>query len=387
VARTSVLPNVDLHDQTNHGAGDGFSCWYGGRRLGPGIRAAALAGLTLAAGPAAAQFTQTNTSSTTASEVVVGTTTTTLATTATAVSGPSHLALPLTGLLTSLDGPGVLDGLRRVLGPAAVTQTTTSTTVRSTSSVAAGTVVGTYQTFGAAVIPVGSRPGAINCSGPPSPASGTGVWPVANCNFAGYQQFVVAAGTVNVNTNTRFGFDYRANSVAGGLHREDGPWRFGVAFSIGRVNIHQQVTGDSAGIDAVHLGLYGAWRGPVTVAAALSYGRHGIDTRRLTALPINANASYDAHAFGAGVEVSAPFAVFGGTVEPLAGLTYNALRGRRLHRGRHDGPRPRRPQPQRRRPARPCRRARLRRPSLRRPGGHARTQGAPRLRFSRRCAR
>jgi outer membrane autotransporter protein len=124
----------------------------------------------------------------------------------------------------------------------------------------------------------------------------------------------------------RFGFDYRANSFAGGIHREDGPWRLGAAFSIGRVNIDQQVTADRAGVDTAHLGLYGAWRGPVTIAAALSYGRHSIDTSRLTALPVVAGASYDAHSWGAGVEVSAPLPVLGGILEPLAGLTYNALR-------------------------------------------------------------
>src|SRR5262249_41370406 len=64
----------------------------------------------------------------------------------------------------------------------------------------------TYQSIGPGTIPVGAGPGTINCTGTPSPTSGTNVWPVANCNFTGYTPFLVAAGTTNFLTDTHTAF-------------------------------------------------------------------------------------------------------------------------------------------------------------------------------------
>jgi hypothetical protein len=166
----------------------------------------------MAAGPlliatpdgARAQGLQTFTSSWTHSETVVNTTTTTTTNSSQiAVPGGGPLPALLTQLINGPNGAAVLSGLTKVMGASTVSQTSTSTTTSTSATTPTGTpVTGAYQTFGPAVIPIGLNPGTMNCNGAPSPASGTGVWPVSNCNFGGYQTFTVNAGTVNVNTNT-----------------------------------------------------------------------------------------------------------------------------------------------------------------------------------------
>ena len=70
-----------------------------------------------------------------------------------------------------------------------------------------------------------------------------------------------------------------------------------------------------------------AWRpGPYTLTAALTYAHHSIDATRLSLFPAPSLSSYDANSFGGGLEISTRQPLLGGTMEPLAGLVYNALR-------------------------------------------------------------
>jgi uncharacterized protein with beta-barrel porin domain len=128
-------------------------------------------------------------------------------------------------------------------------------------------------------------------------------------------------------TANNFGFNARSASGTGGLDYATSHWLFGAAAGFGQAKVKQDTTLDSGTIDTVQGGVYGAWRpGPYTVSATLIYGHHQIDATRLALLPAPALSNYDANSFGGGLEVSTRRSLFGGTIEPLAGLVYNALR-------------------------------------------------------------
>jgi hypothetical protein len=179
------------------------------RRLLAGGSAAMLSTLLVIAGceGALAQGpTSTVSNSTTQSETVVSTTTTTT-TSQTTVGGSGPLPGVVTAMINGPNGGAVLGAFTRVMGSGAVTQSTTTTSTSTSTSTPTGTaVVGSYLTFGPAVIPIGTNPGTMNCNGAPSPPTGTDVWPVSNCDFTGYTTLNVALGTINVNTNTHFFF-------------------------------------------------------------------------------------------------------------------------------------------------------------------------------------
>jgi outer membrane autotransporter protein len=87
------------------------------------------------------------------------------------------------------------------------------------------------------------------------------------------------------------------------------------------------VTSDSGSIGTVQLGGYGAYRpGPYMLAGALTYGHHSIDATRLSMLAAPSTASYGADSFGAALELSSKHPLSAGTIEPMAGLAYDALR-------------------------------------------------------------
>jgi outer membrane autotransporter protein len=290
----------------------------------------------------------------------------------------------------------------------------------------------------------------MNCSGAPSPPSGTDVWPVSNCNFAGYQTLLVPPGTLNVNTNTHFffltdlltqisivnqtqvnltasgfgwltgdlhatfqttildddfrfidfllgrgglggtnsaasmaplafsaepvasaafeqalayatkaprmaqpaapaggwsawargnlgyarydttatnfGFDAKSRSGEFGVELARENWLVGGAAGFGRADVNQFVTGDSGRIDSVRAGAYGAYTpGPWRFSGAVAGSFHAIDATRLALLPGPARSRYDARSISAGIEAARRFALFGGVIEPLAGLVYTAL--------------------------------------------------------------
>lgn len=123
-----------------------------------------------------------------------------------------------------------------------------------------------------------------------------------------------------------FGFGYRTAAGETGMEYATGPWLIGGAFGIGRADVNQDVTGDSGALGTVQLGGYGAYRpGPYVLSGALTYGHHAIDATRLSMLPMPSTASYGADSFGAGLELSTKRVLQVATIEPMAGLAYNAL--------------------------------------------------------------
>jgi outer membrane autotransporter protein len=392
------------------------------------------------------------TTSETRSETVVSVTTNTTTTNQTVVPGSGPLPGLVTQMINGPNGAAVLGSLIKVMGGGAVSQSTTTTTTTTTTSTPTGTpVVGTYSNFGGPVIvPIGGGPGTMNCSGAPSPPSGTDVWPVSNCNFAGYQTLLVPPGTLNVNTNTHFffltdlltqisivnqtqvnltasgfgwltgdlhatfqttildddfrfidfllgrgglggtnsaasmaplafsaepvasaafeqalayatkaprmaqpaapaggwsawargnlgyarydttatnfGFDAKSRSGEFGVELARENWLVGGAAGFGRADVNQFVTGDSGRIDSVRAGAYGAYTpGPWRFSGAVAGSFHAIDATRLALLPGPARSRYDARSISAGIEAARRFALFGGVIEPLAGLVYTAL--------------------------------------------------------------
>jgi outer membrane autotransporter protein len=143
-----------------------------------------------------------STTSETRSETLLPPITTTTTTSQVVVTGSGPLPGLLTQMINGPNGGAALHALTQVMGPTTVSQNTVTTNTSTSTSTETGTpVVGVYLNFWPAVLPVNSGPGTMNCSGAPSPASGTDVWPVSNCNFAGYQTLTVGPGALNVNTN------------------------------------------------------------------------------------------------------------------------------------------------------------------------------------------
>jgi hypothetical protein len=347
------------------------------------------------------------------------------------VPGNGPLANALQQALSGPNGSLVGNALAQVLGSGAVTQVVTqSVTIVHTIGPAPPIPIGSGPgIFNAAFV----RIGPINCTAPP---------PAGSCDFTGYQQFVVVAGTDNFNANlnfdiatkvmlgggstglisgdlyttfqtaildddfrfidtllgrgrdagpapnlfsptpmgfapsnqietpqidealayakapmvvkaprtaplgggwsawikgdggrvrvggdaNNFGFGYRTASGEGGVEYATGPWLMGGAFGVGRTNVNQDVTSDSGAIDTVQLGGYGAYRpGSYVLSGAMTYAHHTIDATRLSMLPAPATSSFGADSFGTGLELSTKYPLSGGTIEPMAGLVYNAL--------------------------------------------------------------
>jgi outer membrane autotransporter protein len=112
------------------------------------------------------------------------------------VLAPSNPAAgaALLGVLGSPSGQSAFANLASLFGPGFVSQAATQSQQISIIT-------------GPALIPVGSGPGTVNCSGAP-PA---GVWPAPNCNFAGYATLNVDAGFQDTNTNTHTALAQTAN--------------------------------------------------------------------------------------------------------------------------------------------------------------------------------
>jgi uncharacterized protein YhjY with autotransporter beta-barrel domain len=147
----------------------------------------------------------------------------------------------------------------------------------------------------------------------------TGIWSGWVSGEGGHSS---VGGTAN-----NFGFTARSASGTSGLDYATSHWLFGAAAGFGQAKVKQDITLDSGTIDTVQGGVYGAWRpGPYIVSATLIYAHHQIDATRLALLPAPALSNYDANSFGGGLEISTRRSLFAGTIEPLAGLVYNALR-------------------------------------------------------------
>lgn len=127
------------------------------------------------------------------------TSTTTSGTTTVIVPGNGALANPLQQALAGPNGALVAGALLQVLGPGAASFGSVSTSVITSQTIGPGTIpIGN----GPGVFDIsGNRVGPINCNGPPTLGGG---WPAPNCNFSGYTQVLVAAGTTNFDTNTNY---------------------------------------------------------------------------------------------------------------------------------------------------------------------------------------
>lgn len=112
---------------------------------------------------------------------------------------------------------------------------------------------------------------------PPLAPAEAGVWSAWARGDGGWVRY---DGDAN-----NFGFRYRTGAGEGGLDYSIGPWLFGLGAGFRNSGITQEATGDSASINTGQVGAYGAWRGPLTVSSAVTYGHHTIDTTRLALLP------------------------------------------------------------------------------------------------------
>lgn len=283
-------------------------------------------------------------------------------------------------------------------------------------------------------IPIGVGPGTANCTGVPavfgSPID-TGKLPYPECDYTGYQIYVVQPGTVNVNTDEHFVDDYsividsaalswlegslhasipnaliddglsfidgllkhgaassglmfsaeplafQAGSLwtpaldsllalfgasasapadidawfaaiprsstyadasgvhgfatggimlAGGLDLVDGPWRYGVAFSLEGTQVVENTTADSGGIGTVRAGAYAAYDiEDWTLSGAVAAGLHRIDTTRFALLPDPSTASYGAATFTAGFAATGHYDLGAASFEPTAGILFTTV--------------------------------------------------------------
>ncbi len=127
-------------------------------------------------------------------------------------------------------------------------------------------------------------------------------------------------------TPANFGFNYRSGGGTAGLDYRKGDWLAGFAAGYEQTNVTQDVTGDYGSIDTLRVGGYGSYRpGLWSFSGVITGGFHSIDATRLSLFPTPAVSSYDATSFNAGIEAARRFPLWGGTVQPLAGLVYTHL--------------------------------------------------------------
>ena len=94
-------------------------------------------------------------------------------------------------------------------------------------------------------------------------------------------------------------------------------------------NVGQAETGDQAGADAAHVGVYASWRpGPWHLSAALAGGFYSIQTSRLSMIATPSTAAYGATTFSAAIDAAHRFefaALPGVVLEPMTGLVFTHL--------------------------------------------------------------
>jgi outer membrane autotransporter protein len=152
--------------------------------------------------------------------------------------------------------------------------------------------------------------------------------PPADDRSTGWSAWAKASGSSAAfdSTSSNFGYDVLSAGGEGGVDYRRDAWLFGVAAGIGNSDVTQAVTGDRGDIDSVRLGAYGGYRpGDWSATAAVAIGFHSLAATRLSALPVPATASYDATSLAAGAEAARRYRLWGGGVEPMAGLVYTAL--------------------------------------------------------------
>jgi hypothetical protein len=91
-----------------------------------------------------------------------------------------------------------------------------------------GVTINTYTVFGPDIVVFGPSPGTVNCNGPPPAAAFVGQTLAAaapNCNFAGYQQFIVGAADTEFDTN--FNFELQNQFILGAAATPGINWLLG----------------------------------------------------------------------------------------------------------------------------------------------------------------
>jgi uncharacterized protein with beta-barrel porin domain len=150
------------------------------------------------------------------------------------------------------------------------------------------------------------------------PAPDTGVWSLWAKGQYGSASF---AGT-----GANFGFGYKSRGGEFGVDYLRGDWLMGGALGFGRSEVAQDLTGDNAGISTVRLGAYASFRpGPWSFTGVLAGGFHSIAADRLVMLPVATASMYDATTFNAAAEAARRYGLWGGTIQPMAGLVYTNL--------------------------------------------------------------
>ena len=128
------------------------------------------------------------------------------------------------------------------------------------------------------------------------------------------------------NTATNFGFGYHSGGGEFGVDYRKDYWLFGAAIAYDKTGVEQNTTGDTGHIGSVRFGAYTSYQpGPWSFTGALAGGFHSISADRLAAIMLPANSSYDAQSLSAGFEAGRKYALWGGTIQPLAGLVYTDL--------------------------------------------------------------
>jgi uncharacterized protein with beta-barrel porin domain len=142
-----------------------------------------------------------------------------------------------------------------------------------------------------------------------------GAWVAATPRFSSY------AGTTG-----HFGFTSGGVALSGGVDRDEGPWHYGFALSVDGTGIRQDSTGDSARIGTLRGGIYGGYdTGDWSLTGAVAAGLHGIDSTRLSTLPVPATARYGARTLSAGLEAAGRYELDEFLLKPMAGVVFTSV--------------------------------------------------------------
>jgi outer membrane autotransporter protein len=151
---------------------------------------------------------------------------------------------------------------------------------------------------------------------PPPPNAG--VWSIWAKGEYGAANFA--------NTSSNFGFFYHSGGGEFGVDYRKDSWLFGAAIAYDKTGVEQNTTGDTGHIGSVRFGAYTSYQpGPWSFTGALAGGFHSISADRLAAIMLPASSRYDAQSFSTGFEAGRKYALWGGTIQPLAGLVYTDL--------------------------------------------------------------
>jgi uncharacterized protein with beta-barrel porin domain len=123
-----------------------------------------------------------------------------------------------------------------------------------------------------------------------------------------------------------YGFGASGVAMMGGIDRDEGPWRYGVAFSLEGNRVVEDTTGDFGTVGTGRVGAYAAYAlEDWTVTGAVALGLHQIDTSRLVALPNPSTASYRAGTLTAALDATGRYDLGAALFEPTAGVVFSTI--------------------------------------------------------------